>query len=278
MSSSAAQSGSGTSSNEPRLRVLVVEDEWPARNYLVELLEASGMAEVVGAVANVDDARQALAGLMVEAVFVDVNLVGDGERAGLDLVRSLVLTPEGGERGGPTPPMFVLATAFEKHALEAFELGAIDYLLKPFQEDRVVQCLTRLRSRRSPASIPTPGSLRIVARRKKSLVFLEPSEIWAFEAADRLTFVHTPHGRFDLDLSLLAIENSFGRALTRVHRNWLVNVGYIKELERDGAETKLFVGIGIGEERRGVSVPVSRDRAQPVREMLLSNATGLRRG
>ena len=266
------------SSQEPRLRALVVEDEWPARNYLVELLESSSQAEVVGAVASVDDARAALdasPALSVEVVFVDVNLAGDGERAGLDLVRSLVA---GAARAGAPTPMFVLATAFEKHALEAYELGVIDYLLKPFSEERVGQCLQRLRSRRSPTTVPAPGSLRIVARRKKSLVFLEPSEIWAFEAADRLTFVHTPHGRLDLDLSLVAIESSFGRSLTRVHRNWLVNFSHIKELERDGAETKVFVGQGIGAERRGVSVPVSRDRAQPVREMLLANATGLRRG
>jgi DNA-binding LytR/AlgR family response regulator len=260
------------------MRVLVVEDEWPARNYLVELLETSGLAQVVGAVANVADAREALSaspGLAIEAVFVDVNLASDGERAGLDLIRSMVTGTERAARG--PAPLFVLATAFESHAVEAFELGVVDYLLKPFTEERVVQCLQRLRTRRSPAAAPTAESLRIVARRKKSLVFLEPSEIWAFEAADRLTFVHTPHGRFDLDLSLVAIETSFGRSLTRVHRNWLVNVAYIKELEREGTETKLFVGVGIGDERRGVSVPVSRDRAQPVREMLLANATGLRR-
>ncbi|MFO0669247.1 MAG: LytTR family DNA-binding domain-containing protein [Polyangiaceae bacterium] len=266
------------SREEPRLRALVVEDEWPARNYLVELLESSGQAEVVGAVATVEDARSVLAAgatLAVEVVFVDVNLAGDGERAGLSLVRSLV---NEAARTGERAPMFVLATAFEQHALEAYELGVIDYLLKPFSEERVGQCLARLRARRSPAEAPAPGPLRIVARRKKSLVFLEPSEIWAFEAADRLTFVHTPHGRFDLDLSLVAIESSFGRSLTRVHRNWLVNFSHIKELERDGAETKVFVGQGLGAERRGVSVPVSRDRAQPVREMLLANATGLRRG
>lgn len=262
-----------SSAPESRLRALIVEDEWPARNYLVELLESSRLAEVVGAVAGADEARQALsaaAGLSVEVVFADVNLAGEsGERAGLDLVKSLLAAGHA--------PMFVLATAFEEHALEAFDLGAIDYLLKPFSEERVVQCLRRLHTRRS-ATTPAPlGALRIVARRKKNLVFLEPGDIWAFEAADRLTFVHTQHGRFDLDLSLVAIEASFGRTLTRVHRNWLVNVGYIKELERDGTETKLFVGMGIGEEHRGVRVPVSRDRAQPLREMLLANATGLRR-
>jgi DNA-binding LytR/AlgR family response regulator len=121
------------------------------------------------------------------------------------------------------------------------------------------------------------GPPRIVARRKRSLVFLEPHEIWAFEAADRLTFVHTLHGTFDIDLSLAAVESSFARAFVRVHRNWLVNSAHIKELERDGHETKLFVGDGVADAGKGVRVPVARERAGAVREMLLTNATGLRR-
>jgi DNA-binding LytR/AlgR family response regulator len=123
----------------------------------------------------------------------------------------------------------------------------------------------------------TNGPPRIVARRKRSLVFLEPHEIWAFEAADRLTFVHTTHGVFDIDLSLAAVEGSFGRAFLRVHRNWLVNASHIKELERDGHETRLFVGAGVADAGRGVRAPVARERAAAVREMLLENATGLRR-
>jgi DNA-binding LytR/AlgR family response regulator len=253
-----------------RFRVLVVEDEWPARNYLVELLEGSGLAEVVGAVANVGDARQALqpassTGVEIDAVFVDIALEGDDE-TGLDLVRSSMRNPR--------RPMFVLATAFKEHALEAYQLGVDDYLLKPFTEERVGQCLRRLAARRR--FTPPQSPLRIVARRGRNLVFLEQNEVWAFEAADRLTSVHTPHGTFDLDLSLSAIETSFGRAFTRVHRNWLVNAAYIKELEREG-ETRIFVGVGIGPERRGVSVPVARERAQAIREMLLGGATGLRR-
>jgi DNA-binding LytR/AlgR family response regulator len=258
--------------SDERLRALVVEDEWPARNYLVELIESSRLAEVVGAVADANEAMQALhasSGLSVDVVFVDVQLAGDGDRAGLELARAVAKSRAG--------IAIVLATAFERHALEAFELGAVDYLVKPFSEERVTHCLRRVDARRSSAAAAAPGSLRIVARRKKNLVFVEPAEIWAFEAADRLTFVHTQHGRFDLDLSLAAIEASFGRAFTRVHRNWLVNVAHIKELERDGTETKLFVGIGIGDEGKGMRVPVSRDRAQPLREMLLANATGLRR-
>ncbi len=251
----------------PRLRALVVEDEWPARNYLVELLQASSLAEVVGAVASVGEAREVLAANPgLDVVFVDIRLAGDGDRAGLDLVRELA------SREGA--PVFVLATAHKEHAIAAYELGVVDYLLKPFTEERVEQCLTRVRDRRPPSQ-QTP--LRIVARRGRSLVFLRPDEVWAFEAADRMTSVHTPHGTFDLDLSLTAIEGSFGRTLTRVHRNWLVNAEHIKELERDGTDTRIFVGVGLGADRRGVSVPVARERSQTVREMLLSNTTGLRR-
>jgi DNA-binding LytR/AlgR family response regulator len=252
------------------LRTLVVEDEWLARDYLVELLEASGLAEVVGAVPGLGEARQALQlgppGLGVDAVFVDVALGGDSDETGLDLVRA---SAHDAHR-----PMFVLTTAFKEHAVEAFDLGVDDYLLKPFTEERVEQCLRRLHARHRPS----PASpLRIVARRGKVLVFLEMAEVWAFEAADRLTAVHTPHGAFDLDLSLSSIEASFGRGLVRVHRNWLVSTAHVKELWRDGADTVVFVGAGIGPDQPGVRVTVARERAQSVREMLLATATGLRR-
>jgi DNA-binding LytR/AlgR family response regulator len=118
---------------------------------------------------------------------------------------------------------------------------------------------------------------RLVARRKKSLVFLDPEKIWAFEAADRLTFVHSPEGRLDIDLSLAAVEASFGRALFRVHRNWLVNLAYVKELERDIGGATVTVGSDLGTEGQNVRVPVSQDRAKALRDVLLENATGLRR-
>ena len=117
----------------------------------------------------------------------------------------------------------------------------------------------------------------MVARRKRSLVFLDPADIWAFEASDRLSYVHSRLGKFDVDLSLASIETSYGRSLMRVHRNWLVNLAYARELEREGSETTLFVGASIGDESQGIRVPVSRDRAQALRNALLANATGVRR-
>ncbi|HEX4353620.1 MAG TPA: LytTR family DNA-binding domain-containing protein [Polyangiales bacterium] len=257
---------------DAKLRVLIVEDEWPARNYLVELLVGSGLAEVVGAVATVEEAQEALkpsARLGIDTAFVDVQLARDGgDRAGLGFARTL--------RETAPDVRVVLATAYDQHAIEAFELGAVDYLLKPFGEERVLQCLNRLRANRMPASPPPTAATRIVARRRRSLVFLEPEEIWAFEADERLTFVHTRHGKFDVDLSLAAIEVSLGAALTRVHRKWLVNATHVRELMRGTNETLLFVGDGMAGEGAGVEVPVSRDRVAVVRETLLRSAVGTR--
>ncbi len=256
-----------------KLRALVVEDEWATRNYLVELLQASGETEVVGAVANAEDAKQALESSSTESAvdvaFVDVELVGGGhEEEGLDLVRT--------HARRPGAPLFVLATAFREHALEAFDLGVVDYILKPFTEERVNECLVRLRARLPPRVWAGSGSpRRIVARRKRALVFLRLEEVWAFEAADRLAYVHTTRGRFDVDLSLSAVEASIGRSLLRVHRSWLVNADYVKELEGYGSETELLVG-SPGEDQGGVRVPVARERAQAVREALLGNAMGVR--
>jgi two-component system response regulator LytT len=254
--------------SEPHLlQALVLEDEWPTRNYLVNLIDGTRLAEVAGAVASLDEAHEAMAGSPFDVVFVDIQLAATGDaRTGLDLIRSMA--------GEPSAPMFVLATASTQHTLEAFELGVVDYILKPFNEERVEQCLKRLLARREPRS---RGPRRVVARRKKSLVFLDPARIWAFEAADRLTFVHAPEGRFDIDLSLAAIESSFGRALFRVHRNWLINLAYVKELERDLGGSTVTVGSDLASDGQSIQVPVSQDRSKALRDVLLQNATGLRR-
>jgi DNA-binding LytR/AlgR family response regulator len=259
-----------TSPNEPKfrkLRTIVVEDEWAARKYLVEMLDASGEALVVAAVATLSEAQQTLApgGIVVDVAFVDINLAGsDGDEAGLALIRELA-----GTKGAP---LFVLATALSQHAVEAYSLGVADYLLKPIHQDRVTECLRRLQQRFSYTAPPLIPE-RVVARSKKGLVLLLRDEVWAFEAAERLMFVHSARGRFDIDLSLTAIEASLGGDFLRVHRQWLVNLTHVRALENDEGETVIVVG----EPAVAVRVPVARDRRGTVRDLLLNGATGLRR-
>jgi DNA-binding LytR/AlgR family response regulator len=254
--------------NSRVLRALVVEDEWAARNYLVEMLDASGQAVVVAAVATLPEAQQALApgGIVVDVAFVDIHLGNaHGDEAGMHLVRTLA--------GTPGAPLFVLATALSQHAVEAYALGVADYLLKPIHEDRVAECLMRLQQRlahTTPRSIPN----RVVARSKKGLVLFARDEVWAFEAAGRLMFVHTARGRFDVDLSLAAVEVSLGSDFLRVHRQWLVHTAHVRAIENEDGETVVVVG---DEPPREVRVPVARDRRGAVRDLLLHGATGLRR-
>jgi two-component system response regulator LytT len=248
------------------LRALVVEDEWAARNYLIEMLHASGQAVVVAAVATLAEAQQALApgGIVVDVAFVDIHL-GHGDEAGMNLVRTLA--------GTPKAPLFVLATALSQHAVEAYALGVADYLLKPIHEDRVTECLARLQqqlAQTAPRSVPD----RIVARSKKGLVLFARDEVWAFEAAERLMFVHTARGRFDVDLSLAAIEVSLGSEFLRVHRQWLVHTAHVRAIENEDGETVVVVG---DEPARELRVPVARDRKAAVLDLLLHGATGLRR-
>jgi two-component system, LytTR family, response regulator LytT len=254
-----------------RLRVLVVEDEWPAREYLIELLLKSNQIELVGAVGTADEARQALgpSGIEVDVAFVDINLVASaGRDAGLAVVREYA--------GRPGAPMFVIATALKQHALEAFELDAVDYLLKPFSEERVLECLARVVRRRPPPR--GTGPARVVARSCRGLVFLKQDEVWAFEACERLTFVHCAAGRFDVDLSLAAIEATLGGVWFRVHRNWIANLEHVTRLERDESGSHLVLAKTVGDDDGSIRVPIARDKVQGVRERLLEGTTGIRRG
>lgn len=243
---------------------LVVEDEPPARRYLVELLDAQPDLRVTVAVGSLEEAEQALSpehGLRFDVAFVDIHLVGaeHEEEAGLALVRR--------HRNRPHAPKFVLATADPQHALEAFDLGVTDYLLKPFAPDRVDACVARLRPRITAWERPS-GPARVVARTKTGLVFFEVDEVVAFQAEQRLAHVHARGARFDIDLTLSTLERTFAHRFLRVHRNWLVHRDHVAGLDRDSGDVRITVG--------GLVVPVSRDRATEVRRALLDGATGIK--
>jgi DNA-binding LytR/AlgR family response regulator len=251
------------------LRVLILDDEPSARRLLAELVERSGLGHVGAALASADEARVALdsgSGMAFDLVFVDVNLrARKGDRSGLELVRELSKQGNG--------PVVVLATAYPQHALEAFDLGVADYLRKPFTDERVRLCLERVRDRRpTRAAVDRPS--RIAARSARALVFIGTDDVWAFEADDRLVYVHCPEGRFAFDLPLSWCESRLGHQVLRVHRNWVVAVRHVRRLERLGGETLLVVG---SPAPPGVRVPVARDRVGPVRAALLSETSGARR-
>lgn len=120
-------------------------------------------------------------------------------------------------------------------------------------------------------------SWRIAARSRNRIVVLSAAEVWAFEARNRLCFVHSTRGKFDIDTSLREIEaSSLGSEFLRVHRNWLANTKHVRELELRGKTCCLSLGAFGGGENGGLRVPVSREAASRVRERLLEKTVGLR--
>lgn len=257
------------------LRVLVLEDEWPARNYLVQLVERTGLAHMVAAVPSIALATEALESspTPIDVAFVDIHLASERQpaRAGLSWIESVV---ESARKGGPPAPRVVLTTASSDHAMRAFELGVVDYLLKPFTERRVMQALERLVAMgRNPEAPVFDDDVRIAARQNRAIVFLKRQEAFAFEAEGRLSFVHTARGRLDVDLSLKSLEAVLGPTYIRVHRNWLVSLEHVRSMDRDGGDSVLLVG----PTDPPLKIYLARDRAAAVRERLLASAVGLRR-
>ncbi len=256
-----------------QLRALVLEDEWAARNYLVELLEGSGLARVVAACADSEQALDALSGtarraaFAVDVAFVDVQLAGEPEvDAGVGWIRTVSSSAI-----STTPIRFVLTTASREHALEAYELGVSDYLVKPFTAERVMACLRRLIQAAPPLPRAPEAPRRVVARAGKNLVFLSVEEVSAFEAAEGLSYVYVGKTRYDVDLSLAAIASSLGPDFVRVHRNWLVPLAAVRSLERDNGDNRLVLADG------DMRVPVARDRVTIVRDALMASSVGLRK-
>lgn len=246
-----------------KLRALVVEDEAAARHFLVDLLEATDEVVVVAAVEDEAEASVVLAPdakVGLDIAFVDIHLAGaaSAEEAGLRLVRK--------HAGRPGAPQFVLTTANPEHALEAYDLGVVDYLLKPLSMTRVQSCLQRVRPRTNPTA--TPHALRVVARTRRGLAFFEQDEVLMFRAADRLVEAVTEDGAFGVDLTLNGLERSFAPRFVRVHRNYLVNETFVRGLERLDGEMRLSVG--------SHAVSVARDRVPEVRRRLLAGASGIK--
>ena len=256
------------------LRVLVLEDEWPARNYLVQLIEQTGLGHVVAAVPSPALASEALASFpaAIDVAFVDIHLAGekDPERAGLSWVDALSSL----KAKGREVPRVVFTTASKEHAMRAFELGVVDYLLKPFTETRVRESLTRVAEFARPAAPRwLDEDVRIAARKGRSIRFLSRAQAFAFEAEGRLCYVHSSEGRLDVDLSLTSLEAVLGPAYLRVHRNWLVATNAVRSMDRDENEWVLVVG----PHDPPLRVQVARDRTSSVRDRLLSFSVGLRR-
>lgn len=219
------------------LSVLIVDDEPVARRILREELEQQPAVEVLGEADNGTRALVEIETLKPDVVLLDLQMPRMG---GFEVIQEL--------RGGPHVPVVIVVTAYDQYAIRAFEEGAIDYLLKPVAQARLVKALDRARellSRRLGAAETltrlqevasgAPGAAvaprKIVGRSGGEYILLNANEVLAFQAEGELVWIITAKARYLAAQSLRKIEEKLeGSSFRRVHRNALVNVDHVRKM------------------------------------------------
>ena len=246
------------------MRVIVVDDEKPAREELTWLLEQCDGVEIVELL---DSARRAYEYFEQGSTGIDLCFL-DIDMPGLDGVRLAELWRD---RPGDTTPLVVFVTAYEEHAVDAFSLDAVDYLLKPVRLGRLRQSLAKAR-RRLDRSAPMPaedGELgddssspleRISVEELGEYRVIPVEDILWVEADEGFATVHTADGDHLTDFSLKFLEENLDpEHFFRCHRSYIVRLDAIRRISPWGAGTyRLLVGEGADEDD---GIPLARSRA-----------------
>ena len=252
----------------PLLRVLVVDDEPPARERLKRLLRDQSDVECVGEAGDGVAALAAIEQLAPDLVLLDVQMP---ELDGLGVAAAL------GENG----PAIIFATAHEAHALRAFELAAVDYLLKPISKERLRAALDRVQKERTRSSAPAalaravlerldasnasggaPRTRKMAVRCGTKYVVFDVRRVVAVLAQDHYAAILVDGRELLSDESLDGIMTRLDPStFVRVHRSAIVNIEMIKELEQEG-ERKY---IAVLSDPAGTRVPIARDRLDEVK-------------
>ncbi|MEK7885263.1 LytR/AlgR family response regulator transcription factor [Methyloversatilis sp. NSM2] len=239
------------------LRVFIADDEAPARLRLRALLsdiEAEMPNRVVGEAANGQEALDRLAALPAEdradVALVDIRMPG---MDGVELAARLAELPQ--------PPVLVFCTAYDQYAVRAFELQAVDYLMKPVRAHRLLDALRRVPERRlQPAET---GRTQLSCSERGRILLLPVADILYLRAELKYVTARTAAREYLLEEALAALEQEFARRFVRIHRNCLVARDAVVGFEhvRDGAEGHWAVVLRGLDER----LPVSRRQWAQVR-------------
>ncbi len=215
------------------LRVLIVDDEAPARARLRDLLGDIAPAQpnqVVGMAANGIEALRLLESNPAGVVLADIRMPA---MDGVELARHLSRLDD--------PPAVVFVTAYDQYAVEAFELAAVDYLLKPVRAERLAAALAKVRTRQPPSdpalAALAPGERRHFSVSERGRILLLPvAEVLFLKAELKYVTARSAERDYLLDESLVQIEQEFPQRFLRVHRNCLVARAAVQGVERVGEQ------------------------------------------
>jgi two-component system response regulator LytT len=210
------------------LKAYIVEDEPLARDELKYLLVQSKQVEIVGEADCIMDAVIDISKRKPDLVFLDIDLAEDN---GLDLAKQLLaLDPA---------PAIVFATAYDEYAMQAFELNALDYILKPFDEDRIhktldkIQQLRKIGDEKIPLStaLKTDGNGKIAVLVGERIVLVEYDAIVYLESVEGKCTIKTMEAEYIVSEALVVLEKKLNSTqFMRVHRSFIVNMDHVVEI------------------------------------------------
>lgn len=238
------------------LRAVVVDDEPLSRRNLTTLLKADPHIQV-SECASGAEAITHIRTTRPDLLFIDIQMP---ELDGFDVLEML---------GADLPPAIVFVTAYDQYALRAFDAGALDYLLKPFDDARFERALTRAKNQIHAARDLPRASERIAIKDNQSVLFLKISEIDWIEAADYYVCLHVANKTYLMRRSMAELEQELDPAMfCRIHRSSIVNLHNVKSLSVNaGGEYEVVL-------ENGTHLRLSRGYRRQLQMRMGQNITG----
>jgi DNA-binding LytR/AlgR family response regulator len=250
------------------LSVLVVDDEPTARQFLTLLLGRIEGVAVAGESASGEEALQKVEELQPDVVFLDIRMP---EMSGLEVARAL--------QEEENPPWVVFATGYDEYAVEAFDAAAIDYLMKPYDEERLLKTVQRIQRMKSDGGEEAgerervaqeiaklaPKITKMPLKAEDSIRLVDPDDILFVQARGRKVYVKTRLSEFSVHHTVTQFEQRLnGWNFFRANEGCLVNLDKVKEI--------IYVGDRSYElklnDKEGTTVELSRSRSRALREMV----------
>jgi len=248
---------------EKKIRALIIEDEQPARDLLKSFLSSFNEIDLIGECSDGFTGLKAINDSKPDLIFLDIQMP---KLTGFELLELLDEMPE-----------VIFTTAYDEYALKAFELNAVDYLMKPFSRQRLRQAVDKVIERfklKTPAHDNISKLVehlhekarpleRIVVKSGSKIQVIPVDSIEQIEAQDDYVMIHSPAGRFMKKETMSSMEQNLPEdKFLRIHRSHIVNINQIQRIEQYGKESYLLIL------KNGNQVSVSKSRIKDLKREL----------
>ncbi|MBF8982789.1 response regulator transcription factor [Lutibacter sp. B2] len=235
------------------MKSIIVEDEYPAREELKYFIQKYSSIEIENEFDTALAALKFLENHHVDIIFLDINMPNFDGVSFAKVVSKFEKKPK-----------IIFITAHKDHAIEAFEIGAFDYILKPYSEERMIHTLKRLQKREEKNEGGKLDIKKIILYKEEKMIVIDPTKIYYCEAKERETMVYTEEEEYISKMNISHfLEKLPGNIFFRSHRSYIINIDKIQEIIPWFNNT-----YNVKLQNMKVEIPVSRNNVKTFRTMM----------